>query len=85
MTTTMEPPYIVPHPAELTHQLCTNWLCIRAQNRQCSHSLESAQVKQHVPSTHNSNLHLKFTDEPPLILIQASIRGECSSTGTFDI
>jgi hypothetical protein len=50
-----EPPYHIPHPKELTHRLHTNWLCHRAQNRQNSHSLEPAQVEQHVPSTHNIN------------------------------
>ncbi|KAN0141919.1 hypothetical protein V8E53_000381 [Lactarius tabidus] len=33
----MEPPYLVPHPKELTHCLCTNWLNRQAQNRRSSH------------------------------------------------
>jgi hypothetical protein len=57
---TTEPPYFVPHPKELTHQLCTNWLNCWAQNRQSSHCPEPAQVEQNVLSTHNT-LHIIWT------------------------
>jgi hypothetical protein len=50
---TTEPPYLVPHLKELTHRLCSNLRCIQEQNRRSSHSLEPAQVEQHVPSTCN--------------------------------
>jgi hypothetical protein len=50
---TTDPPYVIPHPKELTHRLRTNWLRRRAQNRQCSHHLEPAQAEQNVPSTRN--------------------------------
>jgi hypothetical protein len=51
----MEPPYIVPHPKELTHRLHTNWLSRRVQNRQSSHCSEPAHVEQNVPSTCNKD------------------------------
>jgi hypothetical protein len=55
---TTEPPYLVPHPKELTHRLCTNWLSRWAQNRQSSCHSEPAHVEQNVLSTHNINSEL---------------------------
>jgi hypothetical protein len=52
---TTEPPYLVPHPKELTHWLCSNLRHIQEQNRRSSHRIEPAQVEQHVPSTRNIN------------------------------
>jgi hypothetical protein len=37
------------------HQLCTNWLNCRAQNRQSSHCPEPAQVEQNMLSTRNTD------------------------------
>jgi hypothetical protein len=57
----MDPPYVVPHPKELTRRLHTNWLNRRAQNRQRSHRSEPAHIEQNVPSTRNTQiLHFLF-------------------------
>jgi hypothetical protein len=54
---TIEPPYSIPDPRELTAHLCHNWLRLGAQNRtmhQGSHRPEPTQVERHVPLTHNT-------------------------------
>jgi hypothetical protein len=65
----MEPPYTVPHPKELTHRLHTNWLHLKAQNRRSSHSLEPAQVKQHMQSTHNNRYFTKMPSDTQKVML----------------
>jgi hypothetical protein len=69
-----EPPYLVPHPKELTHRLCTNWLNRRAQNRRSSHCSELAHVEQNVPLTRNINSELVPTVATSTVFIDR--RGE---------
>jgi hypothetical protein len=73
---TTEPPYIVPHPKELTHRLCNNWLQRWAQNRPRSHRSEPAQVEQNMPSTCNINSELVPTMATSTVF--SNRRGECN-------